>query len=59
MKKVFKRFLIALCFAICCVTATAVTASDKVSVVKAESLGTYWGTYNVSLNINEYDLDKI
>ena len=52
MKKVFKRFLIALCFAICCVTVTAVTASDKVSVVKAESLG----AYNVSLNMNEYDL---
>ena len=51
MKKLFKRFLIALCFAICCVTATAVTASDKVSVVKAESLG----AYNVSLNMNEYD----
>ena len=52
MKKVFKRFLIALCFAICCVTATAVTASDKVSVVKADS----WGAYNVSLNMEENDL---
>ena len=52
MKKVFKRFLIALCFAICCVTGTAVTASDKVSVVKADSLG----AYNVSLNMCENDL---
>ena len=52
MKKLFKRFLMALCLAICCVTVTAVTASDKVSVVKADSLG----AYNVSLNMYEYDL---